>query len=201
VRWPTRALLVFITRQEAAADFQLELHFEFLLLVERAEVLVRIHQLDVLVQLDIRGGHCAFLVDRQQQGLGIARVRFEQDLFQIQDNFGDILDHAVDGGELMHRPVDFNRGDGGAFQRGKQHPAQGVADRVAVTGFKWFGDKLRIGFRGGCVILDQPLGHFKTSETYRHIFLSTILIWLLRRLFPRTAKARIIVLATYLNHR
>ncbi len=67
------------------------------------------------------------------------------------------------GGELVHRAVDLDGGDGGAFQRGEQHAAQRVADGVAVTGFKRLGDELGVGFGGGCLFLGQPLGHFETS--------------------------------------
>ena len=108
-----------------------------------------IHQLDVLVELDIGGGHFAFLVGGEQQGLRIAGVGFEQNLLQVQNDVGDVFHHAVDGGEFVHRAVDFDRGDGGAFQRGEQHAAERVADGVAVTGFKRLGDEFGVGFGGG----------------------------------------------------
>ena len=54
---------------EAAADLDVELHLEFFLLVERADVLVGIDQFDVLVELDVGGGDRAFLVDGEQQRL------------------------------------------------------------------------------------------------------------------------------------
>ena len=100
----------------------------------------------------------------------------EQDLLQVQNDVGHVLDHAVNGGEFVHRAVDLDGGDGRAFERGEQHAAQRVADGVAVTGFKRFGDEFGVGVGGGCFFLVQPLGHFETSETNWHIFLSTILI-------------------------
>jgi hypothetical protein len=39
---------------------------------------------------------------------------------------------------------------------------------MAVTGFKWFGDKLGVGARGGRIIFDERLGHFETTETNGH---------------------------------
>ena len=73
----------------------------------------------------------------------------KQNLLEVQDDVGDILDDALDGGELVHRALDLDGGDGGAFQRGKEHAAKGVADGVAVTGFKGLGDELGVGFSGG----------------------------------------------------
>ena len=42
------------------------------------------------------------------------------------------------------RRPDLDGGDRRAFQRGEQHAAQGVADRVAVSGLKRFSDKLAV---------------------------------------------------------
>ncbi len=35
-------------------------------------------------------------------GLGAVAVDLGSDAFEVQDDFGDILTHALDGGELMH---------------------------------------------------------------------------------------------------
>ena len=55
---------------------------------------------------------------------GFAAVRLEQYLLQIQHDIGHILDDAVNGGEFVRRAVDFDRADGGAFERTEQHAAQ-----------------------------------------------------------------------------
>ena len=49
----------------------------------------------------------------------------------------------------MLRAGDFHRGDGGAFERGEQHAAERISDRVAVAGFKGLGDEFGVGFSGG----------------------------------------------------
>ena len=156
-------LLVLVARQEAAANLDFQLHLELLLLIERADVLGGIDQLDVLVELDVGGGDFALFVDGEQEGLGIARVGLEQNLLEIQDDVRDILDHPVNGGEFVHRPVNLDGADGGAFQGGKQHAAERVANGMAVTGFKRFGDELGVGIGGGCIFFGQPLGHFEAS--------------------------------------
>ena len=54
--------------------------------------------------------------------------------------------------------------------------AQGIANGMAVAGFKRLGDELGKGWSGGCVFFDQPLRHFETTQMYWHRF-SAILIW------------------------
>ena len=169
-------LFIFVARTKTAPDFHFQFHLEFFLFVERANDLIRIDQFDVLVGLDVGSGHFAFLVRRKQQCLRLARVRLELDLLEIQNDVGHVLNNAVNRGEFMLRAVHFERRNGRAFERREQHAAKRVADGVAVTGFKRVGDKFCVGFRGGGFFLLQPLGHFETSESDWHIFLSTILI-------------------------
>jgi hypothetical protein len=126
-------------------------------------VLGGVDQLNVLVELNVSGGDFAFFVDGEQQGLRISRVRLEQNLLEIQDDIGDVLDHSINGGEFVHRPINLNGADSGAFQRGKQHAPERVANGIAVTGLKRLGNKLGVGISGGCVFSRQPLGHFEAS--------------------------------------
>ena len=142
-------LLVFVARAKAASDFHRQFHLELLLLVERADVLGGINQLDILIELDVGSGDFALFVDREQESLRITRVGLEKNLLEIQHNIRDIFHHAINSGELVHRPVDFDRGDGGAFQGGKQHAAERVANGMAVTGFKRLGNELGVGIGGG----------------------------------------------------
>ncbi len=67
---------------------------------------------------------------------------------QVEHDVGHVLDHAGQRGEFVLRAVDFDRGDGGAFERGEEHAAERIADRVAVAGFKGFGDEFGVGFSG-----------------------------------------------------
>ena len=75
-----------------------------------------VDQLNVLVELDVSGGDCTLFVDGEQKGLRISRVRLEQNLLEIQDDISDVLDHSINGGEFVHRPVNLDGADGGAFQ-------------------------------------------------------------------------------------
>ena len=75
---------------------------------------------------------------------------------------------AGQGGEFVLRAGDLHCGDGGAFERGKEHAAERIADRVAVAGLEGFGDELGVGFSGRRLVLDEGLGHFKTTVTNWH---------------------------------
>ena len=63
---------------------------------------------------------------------------------------------ALDRGEFVLRVVDFDLRDGAAFQAGKQHAAQAVADRRAEAALERLGDELAVGrgqggrFAGHC---------------------------------------------------
>ena len=60
-------LFVFVAGAETASDLDGQFHLKFLLLVQRADELVGIDQLNILVELDVGGGDRALLVDGQQQ--------------------------------------------------------------------------------------------------------------------------------------
>ncbi len=108
-----------------------------------------IHQLNILVEFDVAGRDLAFLVHRKHQRLLIAGVGLEFDLLQVQHDVGDIFHDALDGGELVHRAVQFDGRDGRAFERAEQHAAQGIADGVTVAGFKRLGHELGVSGCGG----------------------------------------------------
>ena len=95
-------------------------------------------------------------------------ARLEFDPLQVEHDVGHVLDYARESGKFMLRAGDFHRGDRSAFERGKQDAAKRIADRVAVAGFKGFGDKLRVGFRGAVLVFDEGLRHFKTTVMNWH---------------------------------
>ncbi len=70
---------VFVTRTKATADFDLHLHFEFFLFVERADKLAGVDQFNVLIELDVGGGHRPLLMRREHQGLLLPGVGLEFD--------------------------------------------------------------------------------------------------------------------------
>ena len=82
-----------------------------------------------------------------------------------------VLDHIRQGGEFVLRAVDADGGDRGAFERGEEHAAEGIADGVPVTGLEGLGNKAGVGVSGGALVADGSLRHFETAETDWHVFL------------------------------
>jgi len=87
----------------------------------------------------------------------------EENFLQVQHDVGDVFNDTVDGGEFVHRTIHFDRGDGRAFQRGEQHPANRVADGVAIAGFKRLSDEFCVCFRCAGFFFHQTLRHFETT--------------------------------------
>ena len=77
---------------------------------------------------------------------------------EVQHDIGHVLHDARQGSEFMLRARDLDRGDGGAFERREQHAAEGIADRVAIAGFKRLGDKLGVGFSGRALVFREGFG-------------------------------------------
>ena len=96
--------------------------------------------------------------------------RLEFHLLEIEDDVGDVFDHAGEAGEFVWRAFDAHGGDGGAFEGGEQDAAEGIADGVAVTGFKRLGDEFGVGFCGRGLVFDEGLRHLESSETNWHVF-------------------------------
>ena len=109
------------------------------------------------------------LVDVEEEDARLAVGELEEDLLEVEHDVGDIFDHAGKRGEFMHGAFELDAGDGGAFQRGKEHAAQGVAEGVAVAGLKGFGDELGVVAFGGGLVFCQTIGHFETTETDGHL--------------------------------
>ena len=63
----------------------------------------------------------------------LAVVQLQHDALQVEQDVDDILLHAVDGGVLVQHPADLDLGRRKAGHRGQQHPAQSVAQRVAIA--------------------------------------------------------------------
>ncbi len=140
--------LVFVAGGETAADADFELGFEFVLLVERADDLLWVEHFVTLRQLDVAGGHGAFLVHVERELARLVIGGFEFHPLQIEDDVGHVLDDRGERAEFVLCAGDFHRGDGGAFERGKEDAAEGIADRVSVAGLERFGDKLGVRLSG-----------------------------------------------------
>ena len=68
-------------------------------------------------------------------------MNLEQALLQIQNDVGDVFDDALDDSELVLGSVNLDRRDGPAFERAEENATEGIANGMAVTGFKRFGNE------------------------------------------------------------
>ena len=105
--------LVVIASAETAAGFHRELHEEFFLFIQRANQLLRIHQLCVVIELNVGRSHCTRLVHGEQQHLGLAGLMdLELHPLEVEDDLRHVLNHTVDGGEFMLGTIHLQRGNG-----------------------------------------------------------------------------------------
>ena len=103
-------------------------------LSEGSDVLLGVHELELRRDEEVRAGNLARAVDRDgRRSLVRGTQRTEHQALDVQDDIGDILDHVVDGHELVLSAIDLNRLDGSALKRGQQHATNRVAQRVAVA--------------------------------------------------------------------
>ena len=85
-------------------------------------------------------------IEREFARFVIGGLKFHP--LQVEHDIGHVLDHPGQRAEFVLCAGDLHCGDGGAFERGEEHAAERISDRVAVAGLKGFGDELGVGFSG-----------------------------------------------------
>jgi hypothetical protein len=161
--------LVLVAGGETTANADIELGFELLLFVERADDLLGVENLALLAFGNVAGGHSAFFVYRELERADLVVVGLELDFFEIENDVDGIFHHSRQGAELVESALDFHRGDRGPLEGAEKHSAEGVSDGVPVSGLKRLGDKAGIGFRGSGLVFDESFRHFEPTETNRHV--------------------------------
>ena len=127
-----------VARHVATALFDLDLHVQLAAGGEMRDDVVRIDQLDVVRQIDIRCQYRTFAILFQRQGDRIAVVHLEHDALQIQQQVDYIFLHAVERRILVYHASDRHFGRRIANHRRQQHATQGIAQRMAVAALKRF---------------------------------------------------------------
>src|SRR5437899_4279458 len=141
-------LLVPLGGHIALAAFDRQLHAEpALIAVERADVELRIDDLDVTRRLDVRRLHLAGAGHIQREADGIVTVGDQVQPLEVEDDLGDVLFDVRDRGKLVRDSLDRDRGHGGALQRAQQHAAKRVAQRRAEAGLERLDLELPVGGR------------------------------------------------------
>ena len=130
-------------RLVADAVRDLEAHVQRDVLGQMADHVVRIDDLDRVIDLDVAGGDDALaLLAERKRGL-VAAVHADGDVLEVQQNLDDVFLQAFERGVLVQHAVDLDFGDRAAGNRRQQHAAQRVAQRMAETAFQRFDDDLR----------------------------------------------------------
>ena len=137
-------LLVLLSRNITAALVKGQLHDQLSALAQGGNVPLGVQDLEVVAALDGAGSDLAGADGLHADGLGGFAVDLGSDAFEVQDDFGDILTHALDGGELMHHTVDLDAGDSHTGQRGQKHTTQAVAQGRAEAALEGLDDELTV---------------------------------------------------------
>ena len=133
--------------------------------------MVGIDDLDRLVVQDVGGRDdppaIAIDPDRPRR-FGVV---LDHQQLDVQDQVGDVVDHAGNRGKLVLDAQDLDLGDRAPLEAGEENPPQAVADGVAEPAFERFDVKLaeRVGQR--LAVADDPAGQFEASPTNTHDYL------------------------------
>ena len=134
-------VVVVVGGVETTAHAHFEIAVEDGALVKVADNLILVHHGVDVVVLDVTGGHHALLRHAKGKGAGLLAEVLELDLLEVEDDFGHVLHHAGQRGELVLGTGDTHAGDGSTLQGAEQHAAQGVAKGVTETGLDRLGDE------------------------------------------------------------
>ena len=128
--------LVLVGRGVAPAPLDGDVDGQAALGVERGDVQVGVEDLDVGGELQVAGGDVAGPRTSRRRVTGSSAVHPDSEVLQVQDDVGDVLLHAGQGGELVQGVVEADLGDRRAGDRRQQGAAQRVAERVAEAGLE-----------------------------------------------------------------
>jgi hypothetical protein len=93
---------------------------------------------------------------RKLEPLGPLAFHLQRDLLDVEDDVGDVLADSGEARELVKHALDLDRGDGGALERGEEHPAQRVAERHPETALQRLGDEhARRRLSPPCLLLER----------------------------------------------
>ena len=145
----------------AAALLETGLQLERAFLRQRGDVRRRVEDLDVRVLFEVGGGDDAGALLLEVEGLGTAAVQLEGDLLEVEDDVGHVLDHALQGRELVEHAFDADGGDGRPFDRREQHAAERVTDGRAEAALERLGGEPPVVRGEGLGIVIELLGFLK----------------------------------------
>ncbi len=128
----------------AAAALDLEHHVQLAGAGQVRDNEVRVHDLDVVIELDIARSNRPRALLRNPQFGGVARVHAHGHLLQVEQDVDHVLLHALDAGVLVEYALDLRLRDRRARHGRQQNAAQRVAQRMAETTLERFDGDLRL---------------------------------------------------------
>src|SRR5829696_5641190 len=167
-----RAAAIALGRHVAASAADRERDLEPALRRQVRDLEVGVQDLEVGRRLDV-GGRDRPLAPRRQPHLDLGRLAVQDadELLQVEDDVGYVLANARQGRELVRDAFDLDRRHGGALQRGEQHAAQRVPERVAEAAVE------RLDGEDAVVLLDLLVRDLRELKVHHsaascHLFLS-----------------------------
>ena len=149
-------------RDVAAAALDDQLDLELALLGQGGQLEIGVVHGDAGGRRDVGGGDVTGALLAQVHGDRLVVLGGNHQLLEVQDQLGDVLLDAGDGGELVQHAVDADAGDAGAGDGRQQGAAQRVAEGVAESGLERLDDEPRTvlgdGFFGQCGALGNQHG-------------------------------------------
>ena len=103
---------------------------------------IAIQDADVGGTVDITGGHRAGALRVETECDCLFCVGTNHDVFEIENDVGDIFNDAADGVELVERVIKPNHGDRCAWHRGQEGTTERVSECVAKARLKWLDNEL-----------------------------------------------------------
>src|SRR5947208_2712661 len=68
------------------------------------------------------------------------RMHTQRDLLHVEHDVGNVLAHTLNRRKFMQHPLDLDRGDGRALQRGQKHTPERVAERQTKAALQRLSD-------------------------------------------------------------
>ena len=122
---------VELGRHVAAATADRQGHLELALVGDVGDLELGVQDLEVRRRLDVGGRHDAGALLRDVDlDLGRRAVQEHDEVLQVEDDVGDVLADAGERRELVGDALDLHRRHGRALERGQQHAAERVPERV-----------------------------------------------------------------------
>ena len=135
---------VLVGRDIAFAGVDRQFHVEIGTIVEVADHVILVQDLDTGAFRDVTGGDDLGAFGRDGHTLGPVDIHADRDALEVQDDVGNVFADTRNRRKLVQHTVDLDGGDGRALKRAHQHAPQRVAEREAEAALEWFGNDRRL---------------------------------------------------------